>query len=295
MCRVILTLVLIRLRKFLPKNDNSAIILFLFFLIGFYFIFYKFYDEMKVLGFLFFLDPLLYHMKRKDLALLKESKHFTILLFTEYLLYIFPAVIIFLLKGEVYALLSIVYVFILTFVKQFKTKPIVLPFKLFEPLWHICFRKYKGYLLQLFSILILCIGIIKDNDNVVYFAILISLLFPVMIYFEEDNNDFVVYSKYYGRDFINKQIAVYLINLLLFNSLFLVIYILVLHDVDKILLLLGIYLYSSTVVVCKYYTNNLVFRAFLFGILVGGMSFGTFLLIPFFYIKDVRNIEKIQC
>ncbi len=295
MFRLLSTLILVRLRKFLPKNDKSAIVLFLLFLGGCYIAFYKFYDSIGYFGLILFLEPLVYHLKRQDLELLKESKKYRLLLFSEYLIYILPVTFIYLLKGEFYVFFGVLYAYLITYISQIKVSPFPLPFKLIAPIWHIYFRKYRGYLIMIVSIFLLCMGGYKENENLVFFAVLVSLIFPIMIYFEEEQSEFIVYSKYIGRHFLNKQLFVYIINIFLFNALFLIIHTILIKSIDETLLVLGIYFYSSVVVICKYYTNNLLFRGVLFGVLVGGVSYGAFVLIPYFYLRGVKNIEKIQC
>lgn len=295
MFRILSTLILVRLRKFLPKNDKSAIVLFLLFLGGCYIAFYKFYDDVGFFGLILLLDPLFYHLKRQDLELLKESKKYRLLLFIEYLIYILPVIFIYLLKGNFYILIGVLYVYLITFVNQYKVNPLPLPFKLMAPIWHIYFRKYRGYLVMIISVFLLCMVGYKGNENLIQFAVIFSLLFPIAIYFEDDRSDFVVYSKYIGRHFLNKQLYIYIINLFLFNALFVIIHTFYVRSLDQSLLLLSVYFYSSVVVICKYYTNNLLFRGMIFGVLVGGVPYGAFVLIPYLYLRGGKNIEKLQC
>lgn len=295
MFRLLSTLILVRLRKFLPKNDRSAIALFLLFLGGCYTVFFRYFDDIGFLGLVLFLDPLFYHLKRHDLELLKESKKYRLLLFSEYLTYTLPVIFIYLFKGEFYVLFGVLYAYFITFVKQIKVNPLPLPFKIIAPIWHIYFRKYRGYLIMIISIFLLCMGGYNDNENLIHFAVILSLLFPIAIYFEEDRSEFIVYSKYVGRHFLNKQLFVYFINVFLFNALFVIIHTVFVRNLDQSLLLISVYLYSSVVVICKYYTNNLLFRGMLFGLLVGGVPYGAFVLIPYLYLRGVKNIEKLQC
>ena len=86
MLKILLTLITVRLRKILPKDDYFAYLLFFIFYTVIAYFFSSIYFKFSKYILLFSIEILLYHSNRRDLELLKLRKNYLLIIFIEYLL-----------------------------------------------------------------------------------------------------------------------------------------------------------------------------------------------------------------
>lgn len=289
--KILYYLVLIRLRKFLPKNDKSAIVLLLVFLLGMY---YLLYENFNILWAVLLTDPVAYHLKRKDVSFLKNR----FFIFLEYFIYIFPLFLVFVLNGNYYSLLFFPFVFLVTYIPKFKIRYLKLPFVLFSPIWHVGFRKYKGYVFLLLAKCFLGIGCFYNNENLTYFSIVVLLLFPVVIYFDESilaiHHSFLPYSKLRNEEFLLSELKNHVVNVLVYASIYIILYLILNFTWSNVLVLFVAICLSSTLVLFKYYSENRIISALFFSVFVGGFLYGSILLLPIIYFKALKKIKHIH-
>lgn len=292
---LIVDLVLIRLRKFLPAKDRTAFVLFITLYLGIYVLVFNVLDKIGYFGCLLVLDLLAYHLRREDLELLRLRSNYKAVLFVEYFVYFLPLFLVYMLNGDYFVLFGLAFILVLPFIDKKKHKVCKLPFNLLAPIWHVYSRKYHSYVFILLSIFVLIMGSVSENENLVLASLFSSLLFPLLIYMEEDQNAVVPFSYHRGRQFINHQVYVYWQNLFIFNTLFIVLFMGITQSISLSLLLFGVYLVSACFVVCKYAIANTLLRGLCVCFIAVGVGYGSLLLIPLVYFRSIQNIKKIQC
>lgn len=295
MLSIVLSLIVVRLRKFLPKKDITAIVLFIVFYLSIaYILVLKNSNRLYLI--LVILDIIFYHLNRKDLNFLKKSGKYRLILFIEYFVYISPIFLFLIIDKSFLSLAFLVIPFLITYLPKVEKKAVKLPFYLFTPIWHIYFRRYKGIIFIILPILILISGEVNSNANLIYSSVFFSLLFPIIINFENINNDiYILLSKYKGRDFIYLELKYYLINLFVFNLLYVILYVFITFNIESIMVLLVVYCVSSSIIIVKYLpTNNLV-KSFIYLVMMCTIHYGSFLIIPYLFNHSLKKIQKIQC
>jgi len=294
MLKIILTLINIRLRKFLPRKDVTATILFILFYFALWYVIKE--NGPNELCLVILLDPIFYHIKRKDVNFLKNNNKYRFIIYLEYLIYLLPLVFLYILDLNYLVILFFIFPFLITYLPKKDKRAIKLPFSLFYPIWHIYFRKYKGYLFIIISIIFLINGDIVDNTNLIKASVFLSLIFPIIINFEDIKIElYIPFSKNRGINFILKETKSYFKNLIIFNSIYIVLYVYISSRIEDVLFLIIVYIISSSIISFKYISKNTLLKSTLYIFFMCTIQYGSFLLLPYIYYESVKNINKIQC
>ncbi|MCW2117798.1 hypothetical protein [Flavobacterium sp. 7A] len=134
MFQIVTRLIEIRLRKFLPPKDKTAIVLFIGLYFSLAYLLNSKYEMLQNYIFLFAIEIFTYHTNRTDLELLQLNKKYRSILFIEYLCYSLPFLLILVLHLN-YIQLSLYLIMIAAaiYTPRAQTKKIKYPFRLFDP------------------------------------------------------------------------------------------------------------------------------------------------------------------
>lgn len=296
MLKILFTLITIRLRKILPKDDYIAYFLFFLFCgVTAYFlstIYFKFSNYIL----LFSLEILLYHSNRRDLELLKLRKNYLSIIFIEYLFYSLPTILIIIINKDFFNLsFFLILIAFYVILPKFNSKIIKFPFKFFDPFWTISFRKNKLYLYIPILIFISIMGNKSNNINLNYFSLLAISIISSIPSFQRESIDQIKVSSYLGNLYLKKHLII-----VVYNSIFLIIPLIILivlyRNWELIYFLPAIFLLPIINILFKYIFFDNVFLHIIFFILfLGNIQYGIpLLLIPFLYHYGVKKIKKIQ-
>lgn len=296
MIKIIQTLVLIRLRKFLPAEDKLALILFF---CGYIICFLCINEKFQVLrnySLVFSLDIFFYHINRKDIELIKLSRKWKLVLLGEYFVYSLPYLVLFLLNGEY---LSAMLFFILTTVcisvPQVKGRIIKYPFRLFDPFWHICWRKNKLILFFPFIIFLVVIGNLYHNENLIIASFFVASIFTALPSFQREAYESIKISTYIGKDYLQKQFKT-----AIFNSLIITIPLIVtlsLFQKWQVLFFTPlIFAFPLVNILFKYsFFGNQFLHQVMFVVFLSTLPLGIpIIAIPFLYLRSIKTIKAIQ-
>jgi len=296
MIRIIQTLILIRLRKFLPPGDKLALILFF---CGYILCFVCINEKFEVLrnySLVFSLDIFFYHINRKDIELIKLSRKWKLVLLGEYFVYSFPYLVLFLLNSEY--LLAVLF-FILTTasisIPQVNGKTIKYPFRLFDPFWHICWRKNKLLLFFPLIIFLVVIGDLYNNENLIIASFFVASIFTALPSFQREVYESIKMSTYIGKHYLQKQFKT-----AIFNSLIITIPLIVtLFLFQKWQLLFFtplIFAFPLVNILFKYsFFSNQFLHQVMFVVFLSTLPLGIpIIAIPFLYLKSIKTIKAIQ-
>jgi hypothetical protein len=298
MIKILYFLFLIRLRKIISKDDFFGITLILLLYFSIVFVIYKNYNTLNNYMFLFFLDIVINYVNRKDLELLRLNKNFKIILFCEYFIYLLPFYIIFLLKKEFVLFFGfIVLKIILLNVPKINLKTIPYPFQLFNPFWHITFRKYKLiYLVPIIPFLIY-IAIDYKNENIIYFTFVLLALISCMPSFERERFEEIKASPFEPEKYLFRQFKNSIINTsLLILPIAIVLFFLLKWNLLLFLLVVLIIPIINILLKYTFFTNSFLQQiAFVFFVGLTVTMFGIPLLaIPYLYNKSIKTINIIK-
>lgn len=296
MIKILKYLILIRFRKLLPKDDYLAIGLLLFFYaVAFYFL-NKLFSQYPYLFLFSSLELVVYHQNRKDLELLKFSKNYRLLLFTEYLLYSFPFLLIYAINNRFDILLIhfAILILLLSIPKQ-DYRIIKYPFKLFDPFWHICFRKNKLILFIPLIVFLNIIGNEYDNENLNISTLLIAAIIGCFPSFKREELIYLKTSSFDSKKYLLKQIKVVLSNTLLISSVLIVCFI-VFKKWDLFFFIPFVFLFPVISILFKYsFFNNPLLQQIFFAFFIGTAQVGLpFLILPFLYYKSIKTINSLK-
>lgn len=297
MFKIIKYLILIRLRNFLPKGDSFAnFLFFLFYVLSIYFLnkIYVKYGSYFIYASL--LDIFLYHSNRKDLELIKRYKDFKLLIFVEYLIYALPFLFIYVINANFwFIVIQLLFTFLTVFIKPQSFKANKYPFLLFDPFWHICFRKYKLIIFFPIVIMLNYLGWEYDNENLNIASLFVAGLFACVPSFQREEIDHIKISYFKARQYIVKQI-----KNVLYNSSFLCVSILfcflVFRKWDLLVFLPLLFFVPVVNILFKYsfYFNTFLHQLFFILFIVYVQSGLPLLVLPFLFYKSIKTIEKIQ-
>ncbi|MFH7016329.1 hypothetical protein [Flavobacterium sp. FlaQc-47] len=296
MIKILKYLILIRFRKILPKDDYVAIGLFLLFYVGVFYFLNKLFPQYPYLFLFSSVELIIYHRNREDLDLLKFGKNFKILLFIEYLIYSFPFILIYLLnKRWDILLIHISTLMLLIVIKKRDFKIISYPFKLFDPFWHICFRKDK---LLIFIPLVIFLNILGNeyhNENLNISTLLIITIIVCLPSFKREKLIYLKVSPFDSKTYLRKQIQVGLLNTSMISFVLLVCLILF-KQWNLLLFMPLVFIFSVVSVLFKYsFFSNPLLQQIFFIFFIGTAQFGLpFLMIPFLYYKSVKTINEVN-
>lgn len=297
MLQILKYLLLIRLRKWVSKDDYLAyFLLLLLHSLGALF-FYFYFEEYKNYIFLCFFDVLVFNANRGDSSFLKLSKNYKAILFFEYILYLLPYIIVLFLKLEwLYVVVFFLLNIILINLPKLSFKIISYPFDLFNVFWHISFRKHK--LLFVYPIIFaLCyIYYLHKNANVLFFGLLLLTLVSINATFEREKTEEIIINPFNSEKYLFFQLKNTLINT--FYVFFPAMLVFSILNWEMLVYIFPVFVISITATLLKYiYFNNIVLQQLVFVILVV-LSITLFglpmLLIPYLYKKAISNLNSIK-
>lgn len=296
MIQVILTLVIIRLRKFLPPKDKLAMMIFLVGYLFFFFCLNEKFQALRSYSLLFSLDIFFYHINRKDMELLKLNRKWKLIIFGEYFIYSLPYLALLIVNKEyLFALISFVLIKIYIIVPPVDGKIIKYPFKLFDPFWHISWRRNKLILFLPVIIFLVIVGDLYNNENLIIVSFFVASIFTTLPSFQREANISVRMSSYNGKDYLKKQFKTAIIN-----SLFVVIPLIItlsLFQKWELLCFSSLIFVAPLInIVFKYsFFNNQFQHQLFFAVFLSMLPLGVpVIAIPFLYLKSVRTIKAIQ-
>lgn len=296
MLKILLTLITVRLRKILPKDDYFAYLLFFIFYGVIAYFFSTVYFKFSKYILLFSLEILLYHSNRGDLELLKLRKKYLLIIFIEYLFYSLPTLLIILINTDFINLsLFLVLLAFYTIIPKYRFKIIKFPFKFFDPFWTISFRKNKLYLYIPIVIFISIMGNKSNNSNLNYFSILVISIISSIPSFQRESLDQIKVSSYLGNLYLKKHMTI-----AIYNSIFLIIPLIILivfyKNWELIYFLPAIVVLPVINILFKYtFFDNAFLHIVFFALFLGNIQYGIpLLLIPFLYHYGVKKIKIIQ-
>lgn|SRR5690554_515254 len=292
---VVYKLITFRIKNFI--GDSSIVTLFLVFfsyiLLGL--ISYQVYVVKSVFFYLFFADSVFYHINRKDIKLLRFSNKHKLYLFCEYLLYSTPFLLILLFEKKITHILAILLAyFTLIYIPRIEIKYLKYPFNLITPHWVTLFRRYKIIFVLVIFMFLCVMGYLHNNYNIFIF-VLISISFICCLpSFERERVIEIKYSELNSEEYLNKQIASGLKNILCVISPFFLFISIITLDVNFVLYSIISILIPSVNILLKYYFFKSILNQqlyMIFAIIFFGIPF---LLVPLMYKKTILNINKIK-
>jgi hypothetical protein len=296
MIKIIKYLILIRFRKILPKDDYLAIGLFLFcYTILIYFL-NNLFPKYSYCYLASALELAFYHQNRKDLSLLKISKNYKLLLFTEYLIYSFPFLFIYIINHRwdiIVIHCSILYSLIL--INKLGLKNIKYPFKLFDPFWHICFRKYKLIVFIPLIIFFNVIGNEYNNDNLNIASLFFVSFVGCLPSFNREHLIHLRASFFDSKGYLLKQIQEVLYNVFIMSIVLIACFV-IFKKWNLLLFIPLVFLFPSISILFKYtfFTNRLLQQVF-FALFVGNIQIGLpFLILPYLYYQSIKTIKQLK-
>jgi hypothetical protein len=291
-------LFLIRFRKIVSKDDYFAIALILLLYFCSAIIIYMNYEKLNNYMYLFLIDLLVKHVNRSDITFLKLNKNYKILLFLEYLIYLLPFYIIFLLKKE-FLIFSgfILFQIVLLNMPRINLKTIPYPFQLFNPFWHINFRKYKLVFFLPIIFGLIYMSIISNNDNIIYFTFIILGIISCLPSFERETLEEIKLNPFNSKKYISYQFKNSIINTT-YLTIPIAILLCFLLKWEQLFFLLAIFIIPLVNILLKYvfFSNSLLHQiSFLFFAGFTITFFGIPLLItPYLYKKAIVNLNAIK-
>ncbi len=298
MIKILQYFILIRFRKLIPKDDFFGIFLLVMFHISVSVLLYYNFEYFKSYIFLFFIEPVFIHFNRDDFELLKIKKNYKTLIFIEYLIYCLPFYIVLLLKNKFLLTASILIFFtIFIAIPKVNFKTIKYPFQLFNPFWHICFRKYKLILALPFVTGLIVISKFYNNENLIYFSFFILSLICCSPSFERESLDEIKINPFDAKKYLFCQFKNSIIN----TSYLLIPVIITLAITLKfsmILISLIILIIPLINIILKYvyFYNSFMHQiSFIFFSILSFTLYGLpLLLMPILNKKAINNINSIK-
>ena len=298
MIKILFYLFTIKFRKIVSKDDYLAIFILLLVYISTAIISYLNYDSIHTYLFVLLIDVVIQHVNRKDLEFLKLNKNFKFILFFEYLIYLMPYCVVFLLQQD-FVEFFIFFIFIILLINfpkiQFKT--ISYPFQLFNPFWHINFRKYKVLFFLPLLFLLIYIGIKHNNDNIFYFSLFILCMISCIPSFERERTHEIIISPFSAKKYLFNQLKNSLINTI-YLMLPMIIVLCALLKWEMLFFLLGLFNFTLINILLKYvyFSNKFLHQiSFVVFVCLTLVLFGVPLILsPLLYQKSINNLNTIK-
>ncbi|CAM3818979.1 Putative ABC-type transport system, permease component [Flavobacterium branchiophilum] len=298
MTKILYFLFIIRFRKIVSKDDYLAIFILCFLYVSIAIIAFINYIDFYNYLFIMLVDILIHYINRSDLELLKLKNNYKTILFFEYVIYLSPFLIVFLLKKEYLLFLGfILFKIILINTPKINFKTIPYPFHLFNPFWHISFRKYKLALFFPIVLILIYIAIEHNNENIIYFSFIVLALISCIPSFERERLEEIQITPFDSRKYLIYQIKNSIINTLyiIFPIAIALCFFL---KWDLILSLFGILIITLINILLKYvfYSNPYLHQiVFIFFVGLTITLYGvTLLIIPYLYKKSIENLNAIK-
>lgn len=296
MIRVAFNLAYVYYRKFFVKGDLLAVSLLVGGLLFFLYGVFQHYTDYYFLLFLLLLGTASHHWGRKDIELLRNYVSLRKTLFTEYCIENFFVLSVFVIKRDFYSLLAyIICILAIVFLPR-KTGKIKYPFLIFDPQWHISFRKYKLLLFFPLCIAIICIGIVYENQNLGIFSLILAAFVCTMPYFERELKVHIVISDYLGEKYLWKHLKTGFLNFLMFFVPVFVVFLVGFQQFLYFWTLPLFFVLPLTGILTKYaFFESPIMQSIVFSIVLSGIMYGIPLIfIPLLYFKSVQLLKKIQ-
>lgn len=296
MILVIRTLLLIRLRKFLPPKDKLALILFL---CGYFFCFFCINEKFQILrnySLLFSLDIFFYHINRKDIEFLKLNRKWKLILFGEYFVYSLPYLVLLIINKEyLFALLFLILIMFYIAAPQLNGKIIKYPFKLFDPFWHICWRRNKLILFLPITVFLVILGDLYNNENLIIASFFIASLFGALPSFQRESLESIKISSYYEKYYLTNQFKTVIVNSLMVTTP-LIVSLLIFQKWELFCFVPLIFAIPLVNIIFKYsFFKNQFQHQLMLAVFLSMLPLGIpVIAIPFLYLKSVRTIKAIQ-
>ncbi|WP_395058687.1 hypothetical protein [Flavobacterium sp.] len=294
--KIIRTLFLIRLRRLVAKDDLLAMffVIMAFLLIPFFL--NSVFDKIKNYLLFFTLEVLVYHTNRKDLELLKLNKNYKFILFAEYFIYTLPYVILFLVNKE-YLLGFIFAALLLLFINlpKINNSKMSYPFSLFDPFWHISFRKNKLIVVIPVIVFLFIMGEKSGNENLKIASLLLTGVVATFSSFNRESIEHIKSSFYLSKHYLIQQIIANLKNTLII-SFPILLCIILFRNWDLLLFAPLLFLLPVLNILFKYtFFENTFMHQIAFVASIGTIYFGTpFIIAPFLYKKSLTFIKNAQ-
>jgi hypothetical protein len=291
-------LYIIKLRKLVSKDDHLAM---MFIVVGYliqFLIYYNSFEKYRFLAILFISPVLSDYFNRNDVDLLKLNKNYKWLLFIEKCIMLLPLLIVFLIKKDFIQFVGVFFIVaILINLPKIKSKMILYPFNLFNPFWHICFRKQKLIISLPIAIGLIFIANNYKNDGITLFVfILLGLIIssPTM---EKETKEVIKLSPFNSSNYLIEQLK----NTVYNSALFIIPVFVSLCLLSKwsLLLFLPLTIVVSIIgTVLKYaFFDRLTIQKLTFGMLIiySLKYYGApLLLMPYYYKKAIQNLNTIK-
>jgi hypothetical protein len=298
MIKIIYFLFLVRFRKLVTAGDAFAVLLIVVLYCSCAIIIYKNYDALNYYLYLFFIDIYVQHTNRNDLELLKLNPKYKTIIFIQYVFYLLPIYVVFLLKNDFFFIIGlIIFKLILINIPKLKFITIQYPFQLFNPFWHICFRKYKLLFFLPVILFLVFISFEYDNQNIIYFAFFILTLISCIPSFERERLEEIKYTKLDSKSYLFYQIKNSIINTI-YLILPIAITLCFLSRWTLLCFLLGTLFIPLINIFLKY---NFFYNSFLhqisfvvFSCLIISLFGAPLLLVPYLYKKSIKNLNIIR-
>jgi hypothetical protein len=296
MIKILKYLIVIRFRKILPKHDYLAIgLLLLFYAVIIYFL-NQVFPKYSYYFLITTLELAFYHQNRKDIELLKVNKNYRLLLFLEYLIYSSPFIFIYIInyRWDI-VIIHFVILYFLILLSKIGVKIIKYPFRLFDPFWHICFRKNKLVLFIPLVIFLNVMGNMHHNDNLNLASLFIVAIIGCLPSFKRENVIHIKMSFFNSRKYLLKQIQVGLYNTLMLSTV-LILCLLMFKKWDLLLFVPLIFLLPIISILFKYsfFSNELLQQLFLALFIINIQIGLPFLILPYLYYKSIKTINNLK-
>jgi len=294
--KIIRTLFLIRLRKLVAKDDFLAMFFIVIAFLLIPFILNSVFDKVKNYLLLVALEVVLYHLSRKDIELLKLNKNYRFILFLEYFIYTLPYTFLFFFNKDY--LLGITFVsmlFLIANLPKIPSTKMKYPFALFDPFWHISFRKNKLIIVIPLVVFLYSMGEKSGNENLKIASLLLTGIIATFPTFHREAIDHIKSSFYLSKSYLIQQIITNLKNTLII-SLPILACIILFRNWDLLLFITLLFILPVLNILFKYtFFENTFMHQIAFTASIGTIYFGTpFIIAPFLYKKSLTFIQKIQ-
>ncbi|AYN05867.1 hypothetical protein EAG11_18155 [Flavobacterium sp. 140616W15] len=296
MIKILKYLIVIRFRKILPKDDYLAIgLLLLFYAVIIYFL-NQLFPKYSYYFLITTLELAFYHQNRKDIELLKVNKNYRLLLFLEYLIYSSPFIFIYVINQRWDILIiHFVILYFLILISKIGVKIIKYPFRLFDPFWHISFRKNK---LILFIPLIIFLNVMGNqyhNDNLNTASLFLVSFIACLASFNREDLIYIKMSSFDSKKYLIKQIQTTFYNTLIITSAIILCF-LIFKKWDLLLFIPLVFVLPIINLLFKYsfFSNGLLQQLFL-ALFIINIPIGLpFLILPYLYYKSIKTINNLK-
>jgi hypothetical protein len=298
MIKILFYLFTIKFRKIVSKDDYLAISILLLIYISTAIIAHLNYDSINIYLYVLLIDIVIQHVNRKDLEFLKLNKNYKVILFFEYLIYLMPFCVVFLLQQD-FVIFFEFFIFIIMLINfpKIHFKTISYPFQLFNPFWHINFRKYRVLLFSPLFFMLIYIGVKNSNDNIFYFSLFILCIISCIPSFERERTHEIIISPFSAKKYLFNQLKNSLINTL-YLMLPMVIVLCALLKWEMVFFLLGLFNFTLINILFKYvyFSNKFLHQiSFVVFVCLTLVLFGIPLILsPLLYQKSIKNLNTIK-